>query len=103
MFDKRYSTNTVATEVDLDIQMILWSMIDAWKSQGKELDYLQVFDLSLECTFGRMFLKIEHHQEVPELKEVAYFRVYQPINTTIWIVNNGDDEGNAVMMYPSEY
>ena len=47
MFDKRYSTRGIADDVDIGIQLMLWSMIDEWKSKGKKLDYLQVFDLSM--------------------------------------------------------
>ena len=103
MFDKRYSTNTVANEISLEIQIILWNLIDKGKREGRELDYIQVFELSTECAIGRAFQKIVHKQEVPPLIEETYYHIYRPIHTTLWIVDNEDKDGNAVLLYPSEY
>ncbi|MEF2820807.1 MAG: DUF960 family protein [Clostridium sp.] len=47
--DNRYVTRGVNDEVDIRIQMIIWSMIDNLKGKGNvELDYLQVFKLRKE-------------------------------------------------------
>lgn len=102
MFDKRYSTRGIADDVDLDIQLMIWSMIDEWKSKGKKLDYLQVFDLSMETAMGKVYQKIVHYQEFPKIEETAYFKCWRPIFfKTVWVIDNGD--GTAVMLFPNEY
>lgn len=102
MFDKKYSTRGIANNVDLDIQLMIWSMIDEWKSKGKKLDYLQVFDLSMETAMGKVYQKIVHYQEFPKIEEEVYFKCWRPIFfKTIWVIDNGD--GTAVMLFPNEY
>jgi len=100
VFDKKYQTRGVAAEVNLDIQLILWSMIDTWKAQKKELDYLQVFELSIERINGKPIQKVVHRQEVPPRKEEMMFRVVEPMNGRLWVVDGGE---GAVMMKPDEY
>ena len=61
--DNRYVTRGVNDEVDIRLQLIMWSMIDKLKDEGNvELDYLQVFKLRRE---GNKIL-INQSQEVPE-------------------------------------
>ena len=48
MFKKnnRYVTRGVNEEVDIRLQLTIWSMIDKLKDKGNvELDYLQVFKI----------------------------------------------------------
>lgn len=55
---KRFVTSGIAEKVPLELQMIMWDMIDTMDEQK---DYLQVFDLSEEngkqktedCSFAR--------------------------------------------------
>lgn len=100
MFDKKYTTRGVANDISLDIQLILWSMIDTWKAQRKELDYLQVFELSIATVNSKPVQKVIHRQEVPPLREETMFKVNQPINGRIWVVDSSEE---AVMMLPEEY
>ena len=68
MFKKnnRYVTRGVNEEVDIRLQIIMWSMIDKLKDEGKiEIDYLQVFKLRKE---GKKVI-IQQSQEAPEHKE----------------------------------
>ena len=61
--DNRYVTRGVNDEVDIRLQLIMWSMIDKLKEEGNvELDYLQVFKLRKE---GNKIV-INQSQEVPE-------------------------------------
>ena len=47
--DNRYVTRGVNEEVDIRLQLIMWSMIDKLNDEGNvELDYLQVFKLRKE-------------------------------------------------------
>jgi len=96
--NKRYMTTTIDETVHAEIQMILWSLIDEQAKAGKELDYLQVFEL--EVTEGRQ--RIVHRQEVPERKrEWIYTLQYTtPIDQTIWCI---DSEEYQMMLLPNEY
>ena len=53
---KRFVTSGIAKKVPLELQVIMWDMIDTMDEQK---DYLQVFDLSEEN--GKQ--KIVHSQE----------------------------------------
>ena len=101
LFNKRYSTRTIAEAIDLDIQLCLWGLIDKWKKQNSELDYLQVFELSIVQVNDNSIQKIVHWQEQPAIKQEAYFQVCKPIEERLWVVAN--DEENAVLMFPEEY
>ena len=51
MFKKnnRYVTRGVSEEVDIRLQLIMWSMIDKLKDKGNiEVDYLQIFKIRKE-------------------------------------------------------
>ena len=56
---KRFVTSGIAEKVPLELQMIMWDMID---TMDEPRDYLQVFDLSE----GNGKQKIVHSQEQPE-------------------------------------
>lgn len=101
MFDKRYAIRGVAVNVDLDIQLCLWGLIDIWKKKNKELDFLQIFELSAVNVNGKDIQKIVHWQEQPAIKQKACFEIFKPINTRLWVVANDDE--NAVLMLPEEY
>ena len=59
MFKKenRYVTRGVSDEVDIRLQLAMWTLIDILKDKGKvEIDYLQIFKLKKE----NRFIKIQH-------------------------------------------
>ena len=61
--DNRYVTREVNEEVDIRLQLIMWSMIDKLKDEESvELDYLQVFKIRKE---GNKVV-INQSKEVPE-------------------------------------
>lgn len=66
MFKKenRYVSRQVNEVVPIQLQILMWSMIDSLKEK-KKLDYLQIFRLKVK---GDKVL-IEHEQEVPLYKE----------------------------------
>lgn len=101
MFKRKLATRSVSEEIPLEIQVLLWRLIDGMKNEHIQVDYLQVFELSIETAMGDVFQKIVHSQEQPPYKNEMLFNVYRPINTRLWAVDSGDD--NGVLMYPSEY
>ena len=63
--ENRYVSRQVNETVPMQLQILLWSMIDSLKEK-KKLDYLQIFRLKVK---GDKVL-IEHEQEVPPYKEI---------------------------------
>lgn len=102
MFKKnnRYVTRGVNEEVDIRLQLIMWSMIDKLKDEGNiELDYLQVFKLKEE---GSKVI-IEQSQEVPEHKETYTIElgdVEIGNENKIYVIDSGE---YSTMLLPSEY
>lgn len=95
----RYLTRGVQASVPLDIQLLLWSLIEEAREKTK-LDYLQVFRLEVVGIQGVNLQSIEHHQEQPEYRENYILHVSEPINITVWVI---DDEDHSTMLLPDEY
>lgn len=102
MFNKnnRYVTRGINEEVDIRLQLIMWSVIDKLKNEGNiKLDYLQVFKLRKN---GNKII-VEQSQEVPEYSsiyeiELEDVEVYGEIK--VYIIDSGD---YSTMLYPKEY
>ena len=97
--DIRYITRGVNEKLDLRLQLILWNIIYKLNEEGKELDYLQVFNIR-KCEEG---ILIEHSQEVPEYKE-KYFITLEDIDIEgtikIFVIDSGD---YSTMLLAEEY
>ena len=98
--DNRYVTRGVNDEVDIRLQLIMWSMIDKLKDEGNvELDYLQVFKLRRE---GNKIL-INQSQEVPEYSctyEIEIEDVQIDDEIKVYVIDSGE---YSTMLFPSEY
>lgn len=107
MFEgKRYMTVGVKEMVGLDIQIIIWSMIDdIRKKKDFNIDYLQVFELETIEINGLKFQKITHKQEVEPYSVTKVFRVRKPVNCKMFVISNKDEEGQeySIMMLNYEY
>lgn len=64
--ENRYMTIKVAEEIPLEINILLWKLID---ELNVEKDYLQVFELN---PIGEGIVEIIHKQEVPEYESSIY-------------------------------
>lgn len=93
-------TRGIAAEIGLEIQLFLWSMIDRRKERNVELDYFQIFEMSVENENGVKIQKVIHRQERPNIKDIYYISVETPINGKIWVIDSDD---YSTMMFPSEY
>ena len=102
MFDKnnRYMTKGIQNEIPLELQLFLWNCINVLKEQGRELDYLQVFELNKESIDDILFQKIEHTQEVPEYKMTYSLYSIEMVNAKIFVI---DDGGYSTMLLAQEY
>ena len=98
--DNRYITRGVNEEVDIRLQLIMWSMIDKLKGKGNvELDYLQIFKVRKE---GKKIV-INQSQEVPKYSctyeiEVEDIQIEDEIK--IYVIDSGE---YSTMLFPSEY
>ena len=97
----RYTTRGITDEISLELQTILWNLIDEQRSKGQELDYLQIFELSVEYAIGEVYQKITHRQEVPPFANMHIFRLYsQSVTGKVWIIGSTE---YTTMLLPKEY
>ena len=89
MFNKeRYLTRGISNEIPLEIQILLWSMIDK----------LKVFEIE---PIDANLLKIEHRQEVPKYKsDIVVKNVGISSKVKIFVIDDGE---YSTMMLSSEY
>ena len=98
--DNRYVTRGVNEEVDIRLQLIIWSIIDKLKDKGNvELDYLQVFKIRKE---GNKVV-INQSQEVPEYSctyEIELEDVELDDEIKVYVIDSGE---YSTMLFSSEY
>lgn len=98
--DNRYVTRGVNEEVDVRLQLIMWSMIDKLKDEESvELDYLQVFKIRKE---GNKVV-INQSQEVPEYSctyEIELEDIQIDDEIKVYVIDSG---GYSTMLFPPEY
>lgn len=97
--NKRYITCGISNAITEDIQLALWSMIDNFRtSTDIEVDYLQVFRLSIQN--GKQ--KIIHRQEEPMYcNEILIAFIWNPVeNAKIFVIDDGE---HSTMMLAEEY
>jgi len=96
--EKRYMTRMIAEVVHVEIQKILWDLIDEQRKNNLELNYLQVFELI--AMQGKQH--VIYRQEVPErsVRRVFKLKYTTPINQTIWCI---DSDEYQMMLFPSDY
>ncbi len=98
--DNRYVTRGVNEEVDVRLQLIIWSMIDKLKDEENvELDYLQVFRIRKE---GKKIV-ISQSQEVPEYLctyEIDLEDIQIDDEIKVYVIDSGE---YSTMLFPSEY
>lgn len=102
MFKKnnRYVTRGVNEEVDIRLQLIMWSMIDNLKDKGNvEVDYLQVFKISKE---GNKIV-INQSQEVREYSckyEIELEDIQIDDVIKVYVIDSGE---YSTILFPHEY
>ncbi|WP_337019535.1 DUF960 family protein [Oceanobacillus massiliensis] len=94
----RYETKQIASKVSIEIQMLLWKLIDSRNDRGETLDYLQVFELQ-KSDDSQIIL---NRQEQPPMIKTMNLRLKKtaPMETTIWII---DDGSQCTMLFPDDY
>ena len=71
--DKKYMTIGIKEQIGIDIQLFMWNEIEKRINLKKELDYLQVFNISI-IDKDKGIVKIEHTQEIPEYKKTSIIK-----------------------------
>lgn len=96
MFSKqRYLTREVAEKVPVEIQLLMWNMIEELKVKK---DYLQVFQLKEQ---GQQMLEITHKQEIPEFTQTILIKnIGIKKEMKIYVIDSGD---YSTMMLSHEY
>ena len=98
--DNRYVTRGVNEEVDIRLQLIIWSIIDKLKDKGNvELDYLQVFKIRKE---GNKIV-INQSQEVPEYSctyEIELEDIELDDEIKVYVIDSGE---YSTMLFSSDY
>ncbi len=97
MFDNsRYLTKGINEEVPLNLQILLWSMID---STLIEKDYLQVFNIKV-INKNANLIEITHSQEQPEYKNTIQAVAVIERNMKIYVIDDGQ---YTTMLFAEEY
>jgi len=96
----RYLTRGIRDKVSLQIQIILWTLVDELVNSSTNADYLQIFTFKIENDE----LIITHKQEEPEyeveyhIKSIDDYDILPSIK--IYII---DDETHSTMLLAAEY
>lgn len=97
MFDNsRYLTKGINEEVPLNLQILLWSMIDTLLI---EKDYLQVFKIKI-INKNANLIEIVHMQEQPEYKKIIQAVAKVEREMKIYVIDDGE---NTTMLFAEEY
>ena len=102
MFDNgsRYITRGVGNRIPLEIQIFIWQLIEDLKDTVGEVDYLQVFDISIVDETEKT-VRIIHSQEVPQYKKIWIVKSSETCdNEKIFVI---DDDTHSTMLLAEEY
>lgn len=98
--ESRYITKGIANNVPLELQFFMWQLIEDLKETVEEVDYLQVFDISVIDKIENK-VRIIHSQEIPEYKKIWIIKMSEPCNNErIFVI---DDKTHSTMMLAKEY
>ena len=98
--DKKYITIGIKEQIGIDIQLFMWNEIEKRINLKKELDYLQVFNISI-IDKDKGIVKIEHTQEVPEYKKTSIIKSKEVRNNLkVFVILEAE---YATMLLASEY
>ncbi|HBF6471703.1 TPA: DUF960 family protein [Clostridioides difficile] len=98
--DKKYITIGIKEEIGIDIQLFMWNEIEKRINLKKELDYLQVFNISI-IDKDKGIVKIEHTQEIPEYKNTSIIKSKEIRNNLkVFVILEAE---YATMLLASEY
>ena len=98
--DKKYITIGIKEQIGIDIQLFMWNEIEKRINLKKELDYLQVFNISI-IDNDKGIVKIEHTQEIPEYKKTSIIKSKEVMNNLkVFVILESEC---STMLLASEY
>ncbi len=98
--DKKYMTIGIKEQIGIDIQLFMWNEIEKRINLKKELDYLQVFNISI-IDKDKGIVKIEHTQEIPEYKKTSIIKSKEIMNNLkVFVILESEC---STMLLASEY
>ncbi|MDY3000160.1 MAG: DUF960 family protein [Romboutsia timonensis] len=98
--DKKYITIGIKEQIGIDIQLFMWNEIEKRINLKKELDYLQVFNISI-IDKDKGIVKIEHTQEIPEYKKTSIIKSKEVRNNLkVFVILEAE---YSTMLLASEY
>lgn len=95
--NQKYATRGIQSALPLEIQLLLWNMIDSMKVTKK--DYLQVFKFKI-INKDENLIEIQHSQEKP--KYINSINIVMNINESLTIFCI-DDITHSTMLLAEEY
>ena len=100
MFQNRYMTKGISSEIPFSLQNLMWLMIESMEIDKK--DYLQIFELSKAVTDGKVFQKITHRQEQPEYEKTVTILANEKdvVEKKVYVI---DDVSHCTMLLAEEY
>lgn len=98
MIKDRYITKGIQHEISIELQIIMWQLIEELEKKNEEIDYLQVFELTIDE--DRNMQQIVHKQEIPEYENKIILRVTEPVAAKIFVI---DDIDHVTMLLSNEY
>ena len=100
MFQNRYMTKGISSEIPFSLQNLMWLMIESMEIEEK--DYLQIFELSKAVTDGKVFQKITHRQEQPEYEKTVTILANEKdvVEKKVYVI---DDVSHCTMLLAEEY
>lgn len=96
---QRYVTKGVMDSLPVELQTLCWNLIDQNVQKKLPLDYLQIFEFSIEK--GNQ--KLVHRQEEPEERKeylVSPKLRLKSVSQKIWVIDSGEYQ---TMLLPEEY
>ena len=98
--DKKNITIGIKEQIGIDIQLFMWNEIEKRINLKKELDYLQVFNISI-IDKDKGIVKIEHTQEIPEYKKTSIIKSKEVMNNLkVFVILESEC---STMLLASEY
>ena len=99
----RYITRGISEQLSLDLQILLWNMVEERENQG-HTDYLHIFRLQEE----ENILSITYEQEKPPYKLEYHYTNYvknqNALPKKVYVIREDDvDAFYYVMLLPEEY
>lgn len=96
---QRYVTKGVMDSLLVELQTLCWNLIDQNVQKKLPLDYLQIFEFSIEK--GNQ--KLVHRQEEPEERKeylISPKLRLESVSQKIWVIDSGEYQ---TMLLPEEY